>query len=151
SWRPEAEALEDRQLAASALVLAQPRPMTGHVRRHALGEESDAGQALVNWVTRHWQGQSVTFSTSGAALVNGITVYQVLTYSRGSGPDGPSSPTCANHVWAPLQPVGAKTTDQYGKVDPPNWPGDTPSPTNYQWGDKALVTWIPGKSAVSDL
>jgi hypothetical protein len=100
----------------------------------------------------HWQGQSVTFSTSGATEDRGYAVYKVVTYNPADPqPAETYFPTCANYVWAVLQEVGAKTTDDYGKVDPPNWPSDTPSPTDYQWGDKPRLTWTPGKSSIFSL
>ena len=49
-------------------------------------------------------------------------------------------------MWAALLSVGAKTTGDFGVVDPPNWPANTPSPVDYVWG-QLVLTYHPGPGA----
>jgi hypothetical protein len=103
------------------------------------------GQAAIDF-GRQNLGKSVTMSVTpdGKNL-------QVVIYDRGAiPPDGAFFPACANFVWADFLTIGAKTTADYGLVDPPNSPPNTPSPTDYRWGDPVL-TFRPGIDAVSSL
>jgi hypothetical protein len=101
---------------------------------------SELGLAALNFGKQHL-GKSVT-------LDHNLNV--VIYDKRDRPPDGAFFPACANFVWAALQFVGAKTTADFGKVDPPNSPPNTPSPTDYVWGDLVL-TYNPGTHNVSSL
>jgi hypothetical protein len=61
--------------------------------------------------------------------------------------------TCANFVHVALHSVGAKSTSDFGVLDPPappgGWPNDI-SPTDYVWGNLKF-TYRPGVDAVSAL
>jgi hypothetical protein len=109
-------------------------------------QSSDLGLAAMNFGLAHL-GQSVTLGTAGPDGKFPVVIYD----KSAPPPKGAFFPACANFVWAALQTVGAKTTGDFGVVDPPGWPANTPSPTDYKWGDTPVLTFHPKSSPISDL
>jgi hypothetical protein len=95
------------------------------------------GQAAIDFASQNF-GKSVTFGRAG----------EVVIYDKGAiPPAGALFPACANFVWADFLTIGAKTTADFGVVDPPGLPPNKPSPTNYVWGDLVL-TFRPGIDSI---
>jgi hypothetical protein len=136
SWRPEIDPLEDRQLLS-----VSPLPAPHHHLVHVRAQSSTLGLEAMIFGLQHL-GQSVTLDKNPG---------QVVIYNPSDPqPDNALFPSCANFVAAALQSVGAKTTADFGVVDPPGLPPNQPSPTNYVWGDLVL-TFRPKIDAVSSL
>jgi hypothetical protein len=124
-------------LSVSPLPAPHHRPQI-HVRAQA----SDLGLEAMQFGLANLSN-SVTFDSQTG---------QIVIYNHNSpAPANALYPACANFVWAALQTVGAKTTADFGVVDPPgSQSSNQPSATNYVWGDLVL-TYHPKIDKVSSL
>src|SRR5262249_39192991 len=90
-------------------------------------------------------------TTSSASTDLGTAAIQFGLSNQGKPVTiGTLYPSCANFVIRALDAAGAKTTVDFGKVDPPGWPANTPSPVDYVWGT-LVQTYYPAPGTASAL
>jgi hypothetical protein len=117
-------------------------PHHHHPQIHVRAQISDLGLEAMHFGLNNL-GNSVTFDSQTGQIV-------IYNHTK-PAPANALYPACANFVWAALQSVGAKTTADFGVVDPPgSTSSNQPSATDYVWGDR-VMTFHPGSDDVSSL